>query len=103
MLYEVITAEVPKHLVVVGGGYIGLEMGSVWQRLGAEVTVVEVLDRVLPVEDEEISAFATKAFEKQGIKIVTGATVKSLDKGKDSVTATIERDGQSETLRNNFV
>jgi len=88
----------PKSLLVVGSGAIGIEFASFYRTLGAEVTVVELLPRILPVEDEEISAFATKAFEKQGIKIVTGATVKSLDKGKDSVTATIERDGQSETL-----
>jgi len=57
-----------------------------------------VLPRILPVEDEEISAFATKALEKQGLKIVTGATVKSLDKGEDSVTATVEQDGKSERI-----
>jgi dihydrolipoamide dehydrogenase len=88
----------PKSLLVVGSGAIGIEFASFYRTLGAEVTVVELLPRILPVEDEEISTFATKAFEKQGIKIVTGATVKSLDKGKDSVTATIERDGKSETL-----
>ena len=66
--------------------------------MGAEVTVVEVLDRVLPVEDEEISAFAHKQFEKRGIKIRTGATVKGLKKGQDNVTATVESEGKSEEI-----
>jgi dihydrolipoamide dehydrogenase len=63
--------------------------------MGAEVTVVEVLDRILPVEDEDISAFAAKQFTKQGIKILTAAKVAKLDKGKDSVKATIEQGGKS--------
>jgi len=71
----------PKSLLVVGSGAIGIEFASFFRTLGAEVTVVEVLDRVLPVEDAEISDFARKAFEKQGMKIVTGATVKALDAG----------------------
>jgi len=85
----------PKSLLVVGSGAIGIEFASFYRTLGAEVTVVEVLDRVLPVEDEEISAFARKAFEKQGMTIHTGATVKALDRGQDSVTATIEAAGTS--------
>jgi len=88
----------PRSLLVVGSGAIGIEFASFYRTLGAEVTVVEVLPRILPVEDEEISAFATKALEKQGLKIVTGATVKSLDKGEDSVTATVEQDGKSERI-----
>src|SRR5579864_8912109 len=80
----------PKSLLVVGSGAIGIEFASFYRDMGAEVTVVEVLDRVLPVEDEEISAFARKAFEKQGIKIHTGAAVKVLTKGKDNVAAHIE-------------
>jgi dihydrolipoamide dehydrogenase len=93
----------PKSLLVVGSGAIGIEFASFYHDMGADVTVVEVLDRVLPVEDEEISAFARKQFEKQGIKIHTSATVKSLKPGKDNVTATIEvkdKDGKtkSETL-----
>jgi dihydrolipoamide dehydrogenase len=79
----------PKSLLVVGSGAIGIEFASFYRNMGAEVTVVEVLDRVLPVEDAEISAFAQKAFEKQGMKIMTGATVKALKKGTDSVTATV--------------
>ncbi|HWD56695.1 MAG TPA: FAD-dependent oxidoreductase, partial [Stellaceae bacterium] len=87
--------EIPESLLVVGSGAIGIEFASFYRDLGAEVTVVEVLPRILPVEDEEISAFAHKAFEKQGIKLHTGATVKSLKKGKDEVTATIESGGKS--------
>jgi dihydrolipoamide dehydrogenase len=79
----------PRSLLVVGSGAIGIEFASFYRTLGAEVTVVEVLDRVLPVEDEEISAFARKAFERQGMKIMTSATVKALKKSTASVTATI--------------
>ena len=87
----------PKSLLVIGSGAIGIEFASFYRDLGAEVTVVEVLDRILPVEDEEISAFARKAFEKQGMTIHTGATVKSLKKAANSVTATVEtRDGTKE-------
>src|SRR5580658_1590842 len=80
----------PKSLLVVGSGAIGIEFASFYRDMGAEVTVVEVLDRVLPVEDEEISAFARKAFEKQGITIHTGAAVKVLTKRDDTVAAHIE-------------
>ncbi len=79
----------PKSLLVVGSGAIGIEFASFYRNMGAEVTVIEVLDRVLPVEDAEISAFARKSFEKQGMKILTGATVKGLKKAADSVTATV--------------
>jgi len=85
----------PKSLLVIGSGAIGIEFASFYRDMGAEVTVVEVLDRVLPVEDEEISAFARKAFEKQGIKIHTGAAVKVLGRGKDNVTAHIEAGGKA--------
>ncbi|MCH6588040.1 MAG: dihydrolipoyl dehydrogenase [Proteobacteria bacterium] len=88
----------PKSLLVVGSGAIGIEFASFYRTLGAEVTVVEILPRILPVEDEEISAFAHKAFEKQGMKILTGAAVKSLNKGKDQVTATIEAGGETREL-----
>ena len=81
---------IPKSLLVIGSGAIGIEFASFYHDMGAEVTVVEVLDRVLPVEDEEISAFARKAFEKQGIKIHTGATVKALERTGEQVTAQIE-------------
>jgi dihydrolipoamide dehydrogenase len=84
----------PKSLLVVGSGAIGVEFASFYHDMGAEVTVVEVLDRVLPVEDEEISAFARKAFEKQGIKIHTGARVAELARREDGVTAQIEAGGK---------
>ncbi len=88
----------PKSLLVVGSGAIGIEFASFYRTLGAEVTVVEVMDRVLPVEDAEISAFAKKAFEKQGMKILTSATVKGLKKGADSVTATVEAGGKAQEI-----
>src|SRR5712672_4826108 len=89
---------IPKSLLVVGSGAIGMEFASFYRDMGAEVTVVEVLDRVLPVEDEEISAFARKSFEKQGIKIHTGATIKGLKRGKDNVAAQIEADGKASDI-----
>jgi len=86
----------PKSLLVVGSGAIGVEFASFYRTLGAEVTVVEVLPQILPAEDAEIAAFARKAFEKQGIRILTGAKVTKLDKKADSVTATID-DGKGGT------
>ncbi|HCV00450.1 MAG: dihydrolipoyl dehydrogenase [Dehalococcoidia bacterium] len=82
----------PASLLVIGSGAIGVEFASFYRSLGSEVTVVEVLPRILPVEDEEISAFAREEFEKQGITIHTNATVQALEKGSDSVTATITTD-----------
>jgi dihydrolipoamide dehydrogenase len=87
---------VPKSLLVVGSGAIGIEFASFYHDMGAEVTVVEVLNRVLPVEDEEISAFARKSFEKQGIKIHTGATVAALQHDGDGITARIEANGEAQ-------
>jgi dihydrolipoamide dehydrogenase len=87
---------VPKSLLVVGSGAIGIEFASFYRTLGAEVTVVEVLPQILPAEDAEIAAFARKSFEKQGIKIFTGAKVTKLDKKGDGVTATID-DGKGGT------
>ncbi|MFW5832949.1 MAG: dihydrolipoyl dehydrogenase [Pseudomonadota bacterium] len=89
----------PKSLLVVGSGAIGIEFASFYRAMGAEVTVVEVVDRILPVEDEEISAFAKKQLEKRGLKFRIGATVKQLDRGRNEVTATIEgQDGKTETI-----
>ncbi|MFL6948269.1 MAG: dihydrolipoyl dehydrogenase [Xanthobacteraceae bacterium] len=81
---------VPKSLLVIGSGAIGIEFASFFRTLGSEVTVVEVLPQILPVEDAEIAAFARKQFEKQGMKIFTGAKVTKLEKKKDSVSATYE-------------
>ena len=88
----------PKSLLVVGSGAIGIEFASFYRNLGAEVTVVEVVDRILPVEDEEVSAFAKRQFEKQGMKILTSATVSNLKKGNDKVTATIAAGGKSQEI-----
>src|SRR5436305_2260273 len=87
---------IPKSLLVIGSGAIGVEFASFYRTMGAEVTIVEVLPQILPVEDAEIAAFARKQFEKQGITIVTGAKVTRLDKKADSVTATID-DGKGGT------
>ncbi|CAM3205644.1 dihydrolipoamide dehydrogenase [Paracoccus aminovorans] len=87
----------PKKLLVIGSGAIGIEFASFFNTLGADTTVVEVMDRVLPVEDAEISALAKKQFVKQGMKILEKATVKKLDRAPGKVTAHIERDGKTET------
>jgi dihydrolipoamide dehydrogenase len=88
----------PKRLLVIGSGAIGIEFASFFRNMGAEVTVVELLDRILPAEDEEISAFARKAFEKQGMRILTGAKLGRVTKQADSVTVEIEAAGKTETL-----
>ncbi|MEI9930982.1 MAG: dihydrolipoyl dehydrogenase [Rhizomicrobium sp.] len=89
----------PKSLLVVGSGAIGIEFASFYRTLGSDVTVVEVMDRVLPVEDEEISAFVQKAFVKQGMKIKVATTVEKLAKGADNVTATLKaKDGKTESI-----
>ncbi|WP_424943352.1 dihydrolipoyl dehydrogenase [Aliiroseovarius crassostreae] len=86
----------PKKLLVIGSGAIGIEFASFFNTLGADTTVVEVMDRVLPVEDAEISAFAKKSFVKQGLKIMEKAMVKQLDRAKGKVTAHIEVGGKVE-------
>src|SRR5215470_5610528 len=91
--------KMPKSLLVIGSGAIGIEFASFYRTLGADVTVVEVLPQILPVEDPEIASFARKSFEKQGIRIFTGAKVTNLEKKNDSVTATIdEGKGGTQTL-----
>ncbi|MBM3609813.1 MAG: dihydrolipoyl dehydrogenase, partial [Alphaproteobacteria bacterium] len=90
----------PKSLIVIGSGAIGIEFASFYRTMGTEVTVVEVLPQIMPVEDAEISAFARKQFEKQGIKIMTSTKVVKVDKGKDDVTCTLEDDkGAKQTLK----
>ncbi len=92
--------EFPKSLIVMGSGAIGIEFASFYRTMGAEVTVVEVLPQIMPVEDAEISAFARKQFEKQGIKIMTSTKVVKVEKGKNDVTCTIEDDkGAQQTLK----
>ncbi|MBV6631629.1 MAG: dihydrolipoyl dehydrogenase [Alphaproteobacteria bacterium] len=98
-------AKVPKHLVVIGGGYIGLEMGTVWRRLGSEVTVVEYLDRALPGMDGEISKEAKKILEKQGIKFKLSTKVTGVKNTKAGVDVTVEpaAGGDGETIKANVV
>ncbi|HEX2943733.1 MAG TPA: dihydrolipoyl dehydrogenase [Rhodopila sp.] len=96
--HAMVPTSFPKSLLVIGSGAIGIEFASFYLNMGAQVTVVEVLPRILPVEDEEISAFAHKAFEKQGMKIMTGAQVKNVRKGTDNVTVTIESGGKSQDI-----
>ena len=88
----------PKKLLVIGSGAIGIEFASFFNTLGAEVTVVEVMDRILPVEDAEIAAFAKKQFQKQGMTILEGASVKSLDRGPNGVVAHVEKGGETSKI-----
>jgi dihydrolipoamide dehydrogenase len=95
--FEALVPEtMPKSLLVIGSGAIGIEFASFYLTMGAEVTVVEVMDAIMPVEDAEISAHARKRMEKQGMKIMTGAKVTHLEKASSSVTATID-DGKGDT------
>ena len=89
----------PKSLLVVGSGAIGIEFASFYNSMGVDVLVVEIMDQVMPVEDAEISKIAQKQLEKQGIKFRLSAKVTKLDKAKDSVTATIEAGGKTETIK----
>ena len=87
----------PQKLLVLGSGAIGVEFASFYNTLGAEVTVVEVQDRILPVEDAEVSAFAKKAFQSQGMRILEKTLVEKVDRSKDSIVATLTQDGASTT------
>ena len=90
----------PKSIIVMGSGAIGIEFASFYHTMGVDVTVVEVMPQIMPVEDAEISAMARKRFEKQGIKILTETKVVKVEKGKDGVSATVEgKDGKSQTLK----
>jgi dihydrolipoamide dehydrogenase len=96
--HALVATRMPKKLLVIGSGAIGIEFASFFNTLGADTTVVEVMDRILPVEDAEISAFAKKAFIKQGMKILEKAAVKKLDRKPGvGVTAHIEQDGKVTT------
>ncbi len=88
----------PKRLLVIGSGAIGIEFASFYRNMGAEVTVVEVLDRILSAEDAEIGAFAQKAFETQGVRFMLGAKVTQAAKADDSVTVTIEQGGRTQDI-----
>jgi len=95
--------EVPKHLIVIGGGIIGLELGSVWRRLGARVTVIELLPTILAGNDAEIIKEADKVFRKQGMEIRAGTKVTGGKREGDRVTIDVEKDGQAETLEADYV
>jgi len=91
--------EMPKSLLVMGSGAIGIEFASFYRTMGVDVTVVEIMSQVMPVEDAEISALARKQFERQGMKIHLEAKVAKVEKGENSITATIEKkDGSSEKI-----
>ena len=96
--HALVPPHMPKKLLVIGSGAIGIEFASFYNTLGTDTTVVEVMDRVLPVEDAEISAFAKKSFTKQGMKIMEKAMVKQLDRAKGKVTAHIETGGKVEKM-----
>ncbi len=97
--------EVPEHLVVIGGGVIGLELGSVWRRLGAKVTVVEYLDQILPGMDREVRTDATKIFKKQGFEIRTGTKVTKVERNGSGASVTVEpaQGGPAETIEADVV
>jgi dihydrolipoamide dehydrogenase len=88
----------PKSLLVIGSGAIGIEFASFYRTLGADVTVVELVDRILPAEDEEISGLARKSFEKQGMRIMTGAKVAKVEKGKDNAVVHVDIGGKIEKI-----
>ncbi|OYY89878.1 MAG: dihydrolipoyl dehydrogenase [Sphingomonas sp. 28-66-16] len=92
--HAMVPPEMPTKLLVIGSGAIGIEFASFYNDMGAEVTVVEMLDRIVPVEDAEISAFLEKSLKKQGMTIMTGAGVEKIDIGANGVTASIKaKDG----------
>ena len=95
--------EVPKHLIVVGGGVIGLELGSVWRRLGAHVTVIEYAPTILPGNDAELIKEADKIFRKQGLEIHTGTKVTGADVHEQGVTIHVEKDGATSSVTGDYV
>ncbi len=95
--------EVPRHLLVIGGGVIGLELGSVWRRLGAKVTVVELMPTILPGNDEEIIKEADKVFRKQGLDIRVGSKVTGAKVEASRVVVDVEKDGKSEKIEADYV
>jgi dihydrolipoamide dehydrogenase len=95
--------EIPRHLIVIGGGVIGLELGSVWRRLGAKVTVVELFPTILPGNDEEIIKEADRAFRKQGLELRTGSKVVGARIDGARISVDVEKDGATETLEADYV
>jgi dihydrolipoamide dehydrogenase len=92
-------SEVPRHLVVIGGGVIGLELGSVWRRLGAAVTVVELMPGILPGNDDDIVKEADRVFRRQGLDVRVGTRVTGADVREDGVAVHLDKDGATETLQ----
>ncbi len=95
--------QVPKHLIVIGGGVIGLELGSVWRRLGAKVTVIEFMPTIMPGMDEDVTKEADKIFRKQGLAIRTGSKVTGARREGDTMFVDVEKDGATETLEADYV
>jgi dihydrolipoamide dehydrogenase len=95
--------EVPKHLIVIGGGVIGLELGSVWKRLGAKVTVVELLPAILPGMDDDVVKEADRVLRKQGLDIRTGTRVTNGGRTETGVFIEVEKDGKAERLEGDYV
>ena len=96
--HAMVPAEMPSKLLVIGSGAIGIEFASFYNDMGAEVTVVEMLDRIVPVEDKDVSAFLEKALTKQGMKIATGAAIEKIEAGPSGIKATIKgKDGKATT------
>src|SRR3954466_4628076 len=95
--------EVPRHLIVIGGGVIGLELGSVWKRLGAKVTVVELLPAILPGMDADVVKEADRVFRKQGLDIRTGTRVTGGGRTESGVFVDVEKDGKSERIEGDYV
>jgi dihydrolipoamide dehydrogenase len=95
--------EVPKHLIVIGGGVIGLELGSVWRRLGAKVTVIELFPTILPGNDEDVIREADKIFRKQGLEIRTGTKVVGAERNGNSIRVDVEKDGAKESIEADYV
>lgn len=91
--------KVPEHLLIVGAGVIGLELGSVWARLGAKVTILEAMDTLLPMCDVQVAREAARQFRKQGIEIILGAMVKSYKSNRKGLTATYEHKGESHEIK----
>ncbi len=94
---------VPRHLVVIGGGVIGLELGSVWRRLGAKVTVVEFMPTILPGNDEDVIKEAAKIFTKQGLTLMTGTKVTGADVAHDGVTVHVDTNGAAQSISADYV
>ena len=93
-----VLSEVPSHLVVIGGGVIGLELGSVWRRLGAKVSIVELMPTILPGTDDDVVKEADRVFRRQGLEFHTGTRVTSAEISDEKITVSLERDGQSRSL-----